>query len=131
MVNEPRLAPGAETTNIASHQAVDETHDRGHDEQRQRQAEHEQPHEKDQQRVDRGEHVGLDVRIRVVDVVAKIPERLLIVFGSEKTGSSPEIEQAATLRVRIPIDERVESLNVSAAAGITLYNRIRFNQKGG
>jgi TrmH family RNA methyltransferase len=66
---------------------------------------------------------------KTVDEIASIHERLLIVFGSEKTGSSPEIEQAATLRVRIPIDKRVESLNVSAAAGITLYNRIQFNQK--
>jgi TrmH family RNA methyltransferase len=65
---------------------------------------------------------------RTVEAIANIPERLLIVFGSEKTGSSPEIEQAATLRVRIPINEKVESLNVSAAAGITLYNRVRFNQ---
>ncbi|HKY54740.1 MAG TPA: TrmH family RNA methyltransferase, partial [Anaerolineales bacterium] len=66
---------------------------------------------------------------KTVDEIANIPERLLIVFGSEKTGSSPEIEQAATLKIRIPIDEQVESLNVSAAAGITLYNRIQFNQK--
>jgi TrmH family RNA methyltransferase len=65
---------------------------------------------------------------KTVDEIANIPQRLLIVFGSEKTGSSPEIEQAATLRVRIPINEKVESLNVSAAAGITLYNRVRFNQ---
>ena len=65
---------------------------------------------------------------RTVDEIASIPERLLIVFGSEKTGSSPEIEQAATLRIRIPTNEQVESLNVSAAAGITMYNRVRFNQ---
>ena len=65
---------------------------------------------------------------KTVDEIANIPERLLIVFGSEKTGSSPEIEGASTLRVRIPINEKVESLNVSAAAGITLYNRIDFNQ---
>ena len=65
---------------------------------------------------------------KTVDAITSIPERLLIVFGSEKTGSSPEIEQAATLKVRIPINEKVESLNVSAAAGITLYNRIHFNQ---
>ena len=65
---------------------------------------------------------------RTVDEIASIPERLLIVFGSEKEGASPEIEQAATLQVRIPINEKVESLNVSAAAGITLYNRVKFNQ---
>ena len=66
---------------------------------------------------------------QTVDEIASIPERLLIVFGSEKEGCSPEIESAASLRVRIPINKRVESLNVSAAAGITLYNRIKFNQK--
>ena len=65
---------------------------------------------------------------QTVDEIASISERLLIVFGSEKEGASPEIEQAATLQVRIPINERVESLNVSAAAGITLYNRVKFNQ---
>ena len=65
---------------------------------------------------------------KTVEEITNIPDRLLIVFGSEKTGSSPEIKQAATLHVRIPINEKVESLNVSAAAGITLYNRVRFNQ---
>lgn len=65
---------------------------------------------------------------KTVDEISSIPERLLIVFGSEKEGCSPEIEQAATLQVRIPISEKVESLNVSAAAGITLFNRIQFNR---
>jgi len=64
---------------------------------------------------------------KTVDAIASIPERLLIVFGSEKEGCSPEIENAASLKVRIPIKEKVESLNVSAAAGITLFNRIKFN----
>jgi tRNA G18 (ribose-2'-O)-methylase SpoU len=54
---------------------------------------------------------------------------LLIVFGSEKEGCSPEIENAASLKVRIPINEKVESLNVSAAAGITLFNRVKYNQQ--
>ncbi|HKG53516.1 MAG TPA: TrmH family RNA methyltransferase [Anaerolineales bacterium] len=65
---------------------------------------------------------------KTVDEIASVPERLLIVFGSEKEGASLEIEKAATLQVRIPISKKVESLNVSAAAGITLYNRIKFNQ---
>ena len=65
---------------------------------------------------------------RTVDEIASIPQRLLIVFGSEKEGCSPEIEQAASVRVRIPVNEKVESLNVSAAAGITLFNRIQFNR---
>ncbi len=63
-----------------------------------------------------------------VDEIASINERLLIVFGSEKEGCSPEIENAASLKARIPINKKVESLNVSAAAGITLFARRNFNQ---
>ena len=64
-----------------------------------------------------------------VEEIASMPERLLIVFGSEKEGCTPEIEAAATIKMRIPINEKVESLNVSAAAGITLFNRVKFNRK--
>jgi 23S rRNA (adenosine1067-2'-O)-methyltransferase len=63
-----------------------------------------------------------------IDDIAAIPNRLLLAFGSEKDGCSPEIENAATMKVRIPISDRVESLNVSASAGITLYSRSKFNQ---
>lgn len=63
-----------------------------------------------------------------VEEIASISERLLIVFGSEKEGCSPEIEAAAALRARIPINPKVESLNVSAAAGITLFQRVKFNR---
>ncbi|MDP1547905.1 MAG: TrmH family RNA methyltransferase [Anaerolineales bacterium] len=65
---------------------------------------------------------------KTVDDISTLPERLLIVFGSEKDGCSPEIEAAATMKARIPISDRVESLNVSASAGITLYSRSKFNQ---
>jgi len=65
---------------------------------------------------------------KLVQDISPLPQRLMIVFGSEKDGCSQAITDAATLQVRIPIDERVESLNVSAAAGITLYSRAGFNQ---
>lgn len=64
---------------------------------------------------------------KTIDDMASIPNRLLIAFGSEKEGCSPEVETAATMKARIPISDRVESLNVSASAGITLYSRSRFN----
>jgi len=57
-----------------------------------------------------------------------INERLAIVLGSEKEGSSPELMNAAAWRVRIPTSTRVESLNVSTAAGIVLFHRARFNK---
>ena len=65
---------------------------------------------------------------KLVQDISSLSQRLMIVFGSEKDGCSQAITDAATLQVRIPIDPRVESLNVSAAAGITLYSRAGFNQ---
>lgn len=65
---------------------------------------------------------------KTIDHIASIPNRLLLAFGSEKDGCSPEIENAATLKARIPISGRVESLNVSASAGIMIYSRAKFNQ---
>lgn len=50
-----------------------------------------------------------------------------IVFGAEKTGCSRELAEAATLRVAIPTNAAVQSLNVAAAAAITLYGRYPFN----
>ncbi|HNA88725.1 MAG TPA: TrmH family RNA methyltransferase [Anaerolineales bacterium] len=64
---------------------------------------------------------------KTIDDIASNPNRLLLAFGSEKEGCSPEIENAATMKARIPISDRVESLNVSASAGITLYSRSKFN----
>lgn len=65
---------------------------------------------------------------KTIDDIASIPHRLLLAFGSEKEGCSPEIESTAAMKVRIPISDKVESLNVSASAGITLYSRSKFNQ---
>lgn len=59
--------------------------------------------------------------------VVPLSKRLVIVFGSEKDGCSETMMSAATLQVQIPTDFKVESLNVSTAAGIMLYNRLWFN----
>jgi TrmH family RNA methyltransferase len=58
---------------------------------------------------------------------AALPGPLVIVLGSEKDGCSETLMNAATLQVRIPTNHSVESLNVSTAAGIMLYNRLWFN----
>jgi len=63
-----------------------------------------------------------------LDRVATLSERLLLVFGGEKEGCSEELLNGADLRVRIPIDPRVESLNVAAAAAIVLFARSAFNR---
>lgn len=49
----------------------------------------------------------------------------LWLFGSEGQGLSPEARAAARLRLRIPIAPPVESLNVSAAAAVCLFEQAR------
>ena len=63
----------------------------------------------------------------LVQDAARYPRPLAVVFGSEKDGCSQTLMNAATLRVQIPTDSKVESLNVSTAAGIMLFNRTWFN----
>ena len=63
----------------------------------------------------------------LVQEAASLPRRVSLVFGSEKDGCSQRLRDAATRQVQIPIRSQVESLNVSTAAGIVLYNRFWFN----
>jgi TrmH family RNA methyltransferase len=64
---------------------------------------------------------------RLFHEVASLSQPLAIVFGSEKDGCSEELMDAANLQVQIPTDAKVESLNVSTAAAIMMYNRTWFN----
>jgi tRNA G18 (ribose-2'-O)-methylase SpoU len=49
------------------------------------------------------------------------PSRLALLAGTEGAGLTPAVEAAADHRVRIAIDESVDSLNVAVAVGIALY----------
>jgi len=64
---------------------------------------------------------------RPVDDLAGLQGRLAIVFGNEKEGCSEALLEAAEFQIRIPTSPLVESLNVSAAAAITLFQRMRSN----
>lgn len=55
---------------------------------------------------------------------ASQPEDRLILLGSEKYGAGADLSARAQERVAIPMDSRVESLNVSVAAAILLYARL-------
>lgn len=48
-------------------------------------------------------------------------ERIAVVFGNEREGISPEMQNRATGSYRVPMLGFVESLNVSVAAATTLY----------
>ena len=47
--------------------------------------------------------------------------RVALILGTEGAGLTPAVEAAADHRVRIPISDRVDSLNIAVAAGIALY----------
>jgi tRNA G18 (ribose-2'-O)-methylase SpoU len=49
-------------------------------------------------------------------------ERAVLVFGNEGEGLGAAAFEAAHYRVRIPVDPRSDSLNVSVAAGIALHH---------
>ncbi|KAA9157059.1 NshR/TsnR family 23S rRNA methyltransferase [Microbacterium lushaniae] len=54
---------------------------------------------------------------------ALVDRRLALLIGSEKHGASPHMEERAALHFHVPVNPAVESLNVSVAAAIALYER--------
>ena len=52
----------------------------------------------------------------------KPQEKVVIMFGTEATGLSDELKNAATKNVTIEMSEKVESLNLSISAGVILYH---------
>lgn len=50
---------------------------------------------------------------------------LVVVMGSEEDGISPELQDLADARLRIPMIGQIGSLNVSVASGILLYEVLR------
>jgi TrmH family RNA methyltransferase len=51
----------------------------------------------------------------------EIKGRCAIITGNEGSGIHPELEQAADVKARIPISQKVESLNTAVAASIALF----------
>ena len=51
--------------------------------------------------------------------------RRLLIFGSEAHGLSNDQLEAVTERIRIPLENDVESLNLAVAAGILLFEAKR------
>ena len=50
---------------------------------------------------------------------------LAIVMGSEDKGISPDVLKLCNQQVRIPMIGPIESLNVSVAAGVMMYEVVR------
>ena len=58
------------------------------------------------------------------------PEPAAIVLGEEHAGLAPGWDQAAKLRVRIPMREGIDSLNVSVSGALLLYEWHRRHSSG-
>ncbi|MBU1362845.1 MAG: RNA methyltransferase [Gammaproteobacteria bacterium] len=56
---------------------------------------------------------------------AKLDGIVAWVFGAEGQGVRPELIEAASLRIKIPMPGAVESLNVAAAAAVCLFEMVR------
>ena len=50
-----------------------------------------------------------------------VDSRVALLVGAEGTGLTPAVEATADIRVRIPISQDVDSLNVAVAVGIALH----------
>jgi len=55
----------------------------------------------------------------------------LLLFGNEKEGVTPEVSALATRRIVIPMHGMVQSLNVSVAAALILYEAERQRKAAG
>ncbi len=51
-----------------------------------------------------------------------VPDRALLAFGTERQGLSPELLDAADLRVSIPMENGVSSLNLACSVAVVLYH---------
>jgi 23S rRNA (guanosine2251-2'-O)-methyltransferase len=59
----------------------------------------------------------------------KMTGPIAIVMGSEEDGISPEYLKKCDLRVKIPMSGKTESLNVSVATALVVYEVVRQRQK--
>ena len=50
---------------------------------------------------------------------------LALIFGSENDGVSKNLEDLANQKIRIPMDSKLESLNVSNATSVILFEVFR------
>jgi len=57
--------------------------------------------------------------------MAKLTEPLVIILGAEDTGISPDLLRLSDSLFRIPILGHIESLNVSAAASVMMYEVVK------
>ncbi|HXN16128.1 MAG TPA: RNA methyltransferase [Usitatibacter sp.] len=73
----------------------------------------------------RGVSVALSVRAESSLYALDLTQPVAFLIGNEGAGLSAPLEGAATLRARIPMPGRVESLNAASAGSICLFEALR------
>ena len=66
-------------------------------------------------------HVGLDGNTKQTLKQVSLGDNIVIVMGSEGTGLRPLVQKTCDMIAKIPMSGQMESLNVSNAAAIALY----------
>lgn len=61
---------------------------------------------------------------------ADFNQPVALLMGSEEDGISDVLLQEANILVKIPLKGKIESLNVSVAAGVAVYEVVRQKNKG-
>ena len=56
---------------------------------------------------------------------ANFKKSLALIFGSENDGVSKNLEELASEKIKIPMDAKLESLNVSNASSVILFEVFR------
>ena len=54
-----------------------------------------------------------------------MPDKVCVVIGNEGAGVSPAVLEKATLRLKLPIPGKAESLNAAVAGSIMMYDLLR------
>ncbi len=68
---------------------------------------------------------GASEKARNIFYASDLTGPICILMGSEETGISPEYLKKCDELVKIPLIGQTESLNVSVAAGLVLYEVVR------
>ena len=73
----------------------------------------------------KGQSVALDGSGETSLYDLKLRGKTAILVGNEGAGLSPELREAASVRAKIPISKRMESLNAAAAGTVALFEAAR------
>jgi 23S rRNA (guanosine2251-2'-O)-methyltransferase len=74
--------------------------------------------------------VAATEKSNVVYTRANLNTPLAIVMGSEESGISDQVLRLADEQLQIPIVGKIESLNVSVAAALMIYEAVRQKNQG-